>query len=175
MIDRPQASEHSPYYGKYIALVPDGDLLTLLEQQNRGTQAMLARLNTQQAGFRYAPGKWSVTEVIGHLADTERIFAYRALRFARGDTTPLPGFDENAYTPSGRFDERSLGDVAAEFAAVRAASIALFRGLPQETLTRMGTASDSPVSVRALAYIIAGHERHHAAILNERYGIRPTS
>ncbi|MGH7178584.1 MAG: pyridoxamine 5'-phosphate oxidase family protein, partial [Tepidisphaeraceae bacterium] len=122
MIARPQPSEHIPYFSRYIDLVPDGDLLALLETQHRATQAMLAPLTPEQAKHRYADGKWSVTEVIGHLADTERIFAYRALRFARNDATVLPGFDENLYVPTGRFDERPLGDVAAEFGAVRSAT-----------------------------------------------------
>jgi uncharacterized damage-inducible protein DinB len=171
MIARPQPAEHVPYYSRYINLVPDGDLLALLETQHRATQAMLGPLTPQQARHRYAEGKWSVAEVIGHLADCERIFAYRALRFAREDTTPLQGFDENSYTPAGRFDARSLGDVAAEFAAVRSATLALFRGLDSTALERIGPANGDPVSVRALAYIIAGHERHHVGLLNTRYGI----
>jgi hypothetical protein len=171
MIPRPHPSEHLPYFGKYISLVPDGDLLTILEAQHRQTQSVLAGLTPQQAQYRYADGKWTVTEVIGHIADTERIFAYRALRFARADTTPLPGYDENAYTPAGRFNERTLGDVAAEFAAVRGASVALFRGLTDEALGRTGPANDNPVSVRALAYIIAGHELHHMNLLYTRYGV----
>ena len=171
MIDRPQPTEHVPYFSRYIDLVPEGDVLTLLESQHRDTQRVLASLTPQQAKHRYAAGKWSVTEVVGHLADTERIFSYRALRFARGDATPLPGYDEQAYTPAGRFDERSLGDVAAEFAAVRAATLAFFRGLPSEALALSGIANDNPISVRALAYIIAGHERHHVGLLHSRYGI----
>jgi DinB superfamily len=171
MIARPQLGEHDPYYSRYIDLVPDGDLLTLLDAQHRTTQSMLASLTVQQARHRYAEGKWSVTEVIGHLADTERIFSYRALRFARGDETPLAGYDENAYTPAGRFDERSLGDVAGEFAAVRAATIAFLRGLTSDAYERSGVANGCPVSVRALAYIIAGHERHHVQVLKTRYGI----
>lgn len=171
MIPKPQAGEHVPYYSRYVDLVPDGDLLTVLETQHRATQAMLARLTPEQAKHRYAEGKWSVIEVIGHLADCERIFAYRALRFARNDATALPGFDENLYTPAARYDERPLGDVAAEFATVRAATLALFRGLRADALQRSGPADGHPVSVRALAYIIAGHERHHVGVLQTRYGI----
>ncbi len=171
MIERPQATEHVPYYARYIDLVPDGDVLAFMEQQHRATQAMLAPLSSEQARYRYAEGKWSVTEVVGHMADTERIFAYRALRFARGDDTPLAGFDENRYTPAGRFDERPLGSVAAEFAAVRAATLAMFRGFAPDVVQRSGLANGSPVSVRALAYIIAGHELHHVQLLHSRYGI----
>lgn len=170
-IARPHPSEHLPYFSRYIELVPDGDVLNILETQHRTTQHVLARLTPDQAQLSYAPGKWTVTEVVGHLADTERIFAYRALRFARGDTTPLAGYDENAYTPAGRFNERTLGDVAAEFAAVRAASLALFRGLADDAVTRSGAANNNPISVRALAYIIAGHELHHLNVLHTRYGV----
>ena len=175
MIARPQLSEHDPYFSRYIDLVPDGDLVTLLEEQHRTTQALLAPLTPQQAKHRYAEEKWSVTEVVGHLADTERIFSYRALRFARGDATPLPGYDENAYTPAGRFDERSLGDVAREFAAVRSATIAFLSGLHRDVLANSGVANGCPVSVRALAYIIAGHERHHVNVLRTRYGLPASS
>ncbi|MEW5914762.1 MAG: DinB family protein [Gemmatimonadota bacterium] len=171
MIERPQPTEHVPYFSRYIDLVPEGDILKLLADQQRDTQALLETLSEQQARYRYADGKWSVAEVIGHLADTERVFAYRALRFARGDTTPVPGFDENAYTPAGRFDDRSLGDVAAEFAAVRHASLALLRSLPRGADERVGSADGKPVSVRALAYIIAGHELHHVKLLRTRYGL----
>jgi hypothetical protein len=171
MIARPNSSEFIPYYSRYIDLVPDGDLLALFETQHRATQEMLAPLTPEQAKHRYACGKWSVTEVIGHLGDVERIFTYRALRFARNDTTALPGFDENLYVPAGRFDECSLGDVAAEFATVRAATMTLFRGLGADALARSGLADGQPITVRALAYIIAGHEKHHVTILKSRYGV----
>ena len=171
MIARPRPSEHAPYFSRYIDLVPDGDLLSLLEDQHRVTQGMLVPLTPEGAKYRYADDKWSVTEVVGHLADTERIFAYRALRFARGDGTPLAGYDENAYTPAGRFDDRSLGDVLAEFTTVRGATVALLRGLPRDTFSRTGQADGKPVSVRALAYIIAGHERHHLNLFRSRYGL----
>lgn len=171
MIARPQQTEHVAYFTKYIDLVPDGDLLAVLDAQHRETQRLLAPLSPEQARYRYADGKWSVTEVVGHLADTERIFAYRALRFARGDSTPLPGYDENGYTPAGRFDDRSLGDVLGEFTAVRGATIALFRGLPPDAFQRSGLADGKAVSVRALAYIIAGHERHHVNLFKTRYGV----
>lgn len=171
MIARPAATEHNPYYSKYIRLVPEGDLLAILEEQRRATQELLAPLSEDQARYRYAEGKWTVTEVIGHLADTERIFAYRALRFARGDTTPLASYDENAYTPAGRFNERSLGSVAAEYAAVRDATLALLGGVPGDAFGRSGVAADNEISVRACAYIIAGHELHHVGILRERYGV----
>ena len=170
-IPRPAAVEYAPYYGRYIDKVPEGDLLGTLEDQARETQTLLAGLSDAKALHRYAPGKWSVKEVIGHVTDAERVFSYRALRFARADSTPLPGFDENAWVPPGNFDARALKDLAAELDAVRRATIALFRGLDPAALARGGTASDNPVSVRAIAWIIAGHERHHVALLHERYHV----
>jgi len=170
-ISRPNPDEYSSAYRSYVDKVPDGDLLALLEAQMKEKRALLGSLDPERAGFRYAEGKWSVIEVVGHITDGERIFAYRALRFARGDATPLPGFEENDYVPAGRFDQRTLPDVLDEAAAVRAASIALLRGLPAESFERRGVASENPISVRALAYVIAGHERHHMGVLRERYGI----
>ncbi len=120
---------------------------------------------------RYAPGKWSVKQVVGHLCDGERVFAYRALRFARADRTPLPGFDETLWVPEGNFDARPIDDLALEYRAVRSASIALFASLAPEALARIGVANDTPMSVRALAWTIAGHELHHRGLLIERYGL----
>ncbi len=168
-IPRPDATEYAPFYGTYIGKVPEGDLLQLLDEQRRATQVLLAGIPEARALHRYAPGKWSVKEVVGHLMDSERVFCYRALRFARGDQTPLSGFDENVYVPAGKFDPRPVADVAAELDAVRRATIALFHGFDAAALARRGTANGKEVSVRALAYIIAGHERHHVAILRERY------
>lgn len=166
----PAADEYAPYYGRYVQLV-GGDVLAALESQSRSTAALLAATNEAKGGFRYAEGKWSVKEVIGHLADAERIFACRALRFARADRTPLPGFEENDYVPAGRFDRRTLADLAAEFAAVRLATSTFARSLDDEALARRGVASDNPVSVRGLLAIIAGHELHHLKLLRERYGL----
>jgi hypothetical protein len=167
----PGADEYAQPYRDYVHRVPTGNVLELLERQGAATAKLVADLPPDRAGYRYAPGKWSVTEIIGHLSDAERIFAYRALRIARGDETPLPGFDENAYTPAGQFDRRPLPEVAQELAAVRTATLALFRGLPDEAWTRRGTASNHPVSVRAIARIIAGHEMHHVEVLRARYGL----
>lgn len=167
--EQPAASEYIAYYGRYIALVPDGDILAQLERQAAETARLLAGLSAELADHRYAPGKWSIKEVVGHVTDAERIFAHRALRFARGDTISLPGFDENAYVPAGEFGDRSLADLSAELRAVRAATLAMFRGFPEVAMTRMGVASDAAVSVRALAWISAGHELHHVKLLRERY------
>jgi len=167
----PAADEHVQYYGKYIALVGP-DSLAALESQARSTAALLAATPEAKGNHRYAEDKWSVKEVIGHLADGERVFSYRALRIARADTTELPGFDENTYVPAGRFDRRTLADIAAEFAAVRAATLALVRTLDEDALARRGSANNTPVSVRALVAIIAGHEAHHVGLLRERYGLK---
>ena len=171
MIPRPAPSEYAPHYAGYINRVPEGDVLDQLARQIDETRALLRGLPPSRAVHRYATGKWSVAEVVGHIADAERIFAYRALRVARGDATPLAPFDENAYTPAGSFDRRTLTDLVDELTAVRHATLALFRGMPGEAFERTGTASGRTVSVRALAFIIAGHELHHVAILRERYGL----
>ena len=169
VIARPGDGEYAPYYSKYVVLVPDGDLLDTLARQIEDTARLLGAVAERDADFRYAEGKWSIKDVVGHLADSERIFAYRALRFARGDATPLPGFDENALVANARFGARSLRDLLGELRAVRAGTVALFAGMSPVELARRGVANETPVSVRAIAYIIAGHERHHGAILRERY------
>jgi uncharacterized damage-inducible protein DinB len=166
---RPAPDEYAPYYGTYISKVGDGDVVQALKQQVTGTVAYLRAIPESRAGHRYAEGKWSIREVVGHLADAERIFAYRALRFARNDSTALPGFDENAFVANSRFDDRTLGSLIDEFAAVRAASIAQFHGFFPEEWLRGGTASGKHMSVRALAWVIAGHELHHLGVLKERY------
>lgn len=171
LIPRPAASEYGPFYKNYISQVPDGDLLTILDDQRRDTQRLLGALPEAKALHRYAPGKWSVKEVVGHVTDSERVFSYRALRFARGDAQPLAGFDETAWVPAAAFDRRSLPDLLVELEAVRRATIALFRGCDAAALARKGMANNLEITVRALAYVIAGHERHHVGILRERYRV----
>lgn len=171
MIPRPAQTEYAPHYAGYVSRVPEGDVLAHLARQIDETRALLRDLPPSLAVHRYATGKWSVAEVVGHIADAERIFAYRALRFARGDATPLAPFDENAYVPAGSFDRRTLTDLVDELTTVRQATLALLGGLPDEAFALTGVASGRTVSVRALAFIIAGHELHHVAILRERYGI----
>jgi hypothetical protein len=166
---RPAADEFPAYYGRYIDQVPDGDVVALLGQQIERTRNLLAALTDAQARFRYADGKWSPKEIINHLADAERVFSYRLLTFARADATPLPGFDENAWVPSSGADELPLAQVVDELAKVRGATIALLKSLPDAAWGRSGTANGKPISVRALAWIIAGHEVHHARVLAERY------
>ncbi len=166
---RPASDEHVPYYATYINKVPDGDIVRTLRSQFADTLAYLKSIPESRGGHRYAEGKWSIREVIGHLADAERVFAHRAFRFSRDDSTPLPGFDENAYVAKSRFDDRTLASLIAEFEAVRGASIALFDSLYPGEWTRQGEANGKGVSVRALAWIVAGHELHHLAILQDRY------
>jgi hypothetical protein len=169
IIPRPQPGEFAPYYARYLEAVPDGDLLLLLEEGAEEVLNLLRAFGEERGGYRYAPGKWSVKEVVGHIADTERVFAYRALRFARADTTPLPAFDQDQFVAAAGFDRRTLADLAEEFADVRKATVKLLAGLDAPSLVRKGTASGHPMTVRAAAWIIAGHEQHHAQILRERY------
>jgi hypothetical protein len=169
--NRPEAGEFDPYYARYIDRVPDGDIASLLEGQIRSTTAVLRAVPADRAAYRYAPGKWSIAEVVGHMIDLERMFGYRALRFARADATPIEGFDENAYVPAGEFDRRSLADLVDDFEAVRASTLTLIRGLSLAAWTRIGTANGKLISVRALIYIIAGHERDHLGTLKARYGV----
>ena len=169
LISAPDPSEYAPYYGKYISLVPVTHVLAALESQPRETVAMLSTLSDHQGDFRYAPGKWTIKETLGHVIDSERVFSYRALRFARNDQTPLPSFEQDDYVRNASFPASRLSDLLDEFTAVRQATIWLFRSLSPEAWMRRGIASDNPVSVRAVAYIIAGHELHHRRILQERY------
>lgn len=168
-IGAPEATEYAPYYGRYIGLVGRPDVVTALEDQPRDTLALLSGLAEEQGDYRYASDKWSIKEMLGHVVDTERVFSYRALRFARNDATPLASFEQDGYVRAGEFGDRSLADLIEEFIAVRRATVWLFRGLSTEAWTRIGIASGNPVSVRALAYIVAGHELHHRNVLKEKY------
>ena len=170
-ITRPASTEYAPFYASYVERVPDGDVVDMLEHQLADTLDLVRGLSDADAAFRYAPDKWTIKQVLGHLGDTERIMCYRALRIARADATPLASFDENAFVSASRFDERTVDSLTGELRAVRAATVPFFRALDAEESSRTGTASGKTVSVRALAYIIAGHERHHRAILRERYGL----
>ena len=167
-IDRPDPSEYGAYYRKYVDMVPDGNILEILLDQTAPSRA-LAGLREEETLARYAPGKWNLREILGHLIDTERIFAYRALRIGRGDNTPLAGFEQDDYVKAAGFGNRTLASLLAEFHAVRQSTVDLFKGFPDEAVLRTGTANDNPISVRAIAWIIAGHERHHMTIVGERY------
>jgi len=168
---RPVSDESTPFYHGYIAQVPDGNLIERLPEQAEDTRHLFSQLTEDAAMRRYAPGKWSVKEVLGHLIDTERVMGYRLLRIARGDSTPLSGFDQDFFVAAGRFDARMVNRLLEDYAAVRAATLELLRGLTEDDLARRGTANSNPVSARALAWIIAGHERHHLRVLRERYDL----
>ena len=169
MIQPPQPSEHLPYYSRYIELVQGQDLTVALRKQIDTTLPFLRSISEQRSLHRYASGKWSFKEVLGHLIDSERIFAYRALRFARNDPKPLAGFDQDPYVEAAGFNEHPWPDLIAEFEHVRRSTIFFFRGLTPEAAMRSGLANDASITVRALGYIIAGHEIHHVGILRERY------
>jgi len=167
---RPRIDEYAASFAGYVArIAEDEDVVAALASQLDQVLARLNRFPEARGDYSYAPGKWNVKEVVGHLSDTERVFAYRALRIGRGDTTPLPSFDDHAYVSEMRAGDRALADLAAEWGDVRRATIALFRNLPPAAWVRRGIASGQPISVRALAYIIAGHVRHHLEVLEARY------
>jgi hypothetical protein len=166
---RPEPAEHAPYYGRYIDLVPEIDIIGALEKQGVETQKVLSTIDETRGKFRYAPDKWSIKQLVGHLEDTERVFTYRALTFARGARTPLPGFDEGEFMANSPFESSTMRQRADGLASVRVATIGLFRGFDDEAWDRGGVASDNKVSVRALAYMTLGHERHHLNVLRERY------
>lgn len=168
-MNKPDSTEYAPYFEKYISLVPEGEIVVTLGKQIESTLSLIRGLSAAQGDLRYAPGKWSVKEVIGHLIDAERIFAYRALRFARNDATPLPGFDENSFVDNAGFGARSLADLAEEFEHTRKSNVYLFKSLDDDSSVRLGSASDNKISVRAIAYVVAGHELHHLGILRSRY------
>jgi len=169
---RPESSEYAPFYHGYVASVPDGDVVALMRASGRELLDTVATIPEDRGGFRYGEGKWSIREVLGHIIDAERIFAYRALRIARGDTTPLASFDENEYVKTAGSEARTLSSLARELGAVREASVQLFESFPDEAWGWSGVASGKNISVRALAYITAGHAMHHLKILRERYGVR---
>lgn len=166
---RPEKGEYAEYYEKYVSLITGNDIVTVLEAQRLQTLQLFAGRSERDGNFRYGPDKWSVKEVLGHINDAERIFAYRALRIARGDETPLASFEQDDYVKNGNFSERTLAELVEEFAAVRTSNIILFQTLNKTGWLRRGVASKSEVTVRALAYIIAGHELYHRRILDERY------
>lgn len=168
VITRPKPDEYFEYYDRYVRHVGD-DVFAALEAQARTTPVLLAAIGEERASGHPAPDKWSVKQTIGHMADAERAFAYRALRFARADATPLPGFDQDLWMPAARFDRRPLRELIGEFASVRAATLALAAGLDEAALSFLGTASDHPMAARAALAVIAGHEQHHLELLRARF------
>ncbi len=170
-MDRPSKSEFAEYYQRYVERVTEGDIVGTMGSQTAELTRMLAGVSPERELYRYSEGKWSVREVLGHLIDAERVFGFRAFSFSRGEASPLPAFEENDYVARSRYAERTLADLLDEFAALRKANLACLRPLKDADWTRVGTASGKSVSVRALAYIMVGHVRHHMQVLTERYGI----
>jgi hypothetical protein len=169
MTGRPAPNEAAPYYFTYIDRITSDDVLGELEAQLDPALRLAAGISEERSLYSYAPGKWSMRQLLNHVSDTERVFLYRALWFARGFDTPLPTFDQDVAVPAAAADQFSWASHVEEFRAVRAATLAFFRNLPPEAWSRSGVASGNPVTVRALAYIIGGHTAHHIAILQERY------
>ncbi|OOZ84628.1 DinB family protein [Bacillus cereus] len=166
---RPKVSEYNSYYATYIDLVSDGNIIHILEQQIKETNLLLKEISDSEGLFRYAPTKWSIKEVIGHIADTERVMAYRLLSIARGETAELPGYNDDMYVLKAAFDKQSMQDLLDNLIVVRQSTVHLLKSLHKDTWLQRGNANKSEVTVRALAYIIAGHELHHLQIIKERY------
>lgn len=169
MIGPPRSDEYAPYYGGYVARVPEEDILGALARQVNDVRSATAPFVLLRESFRYGPDKWSVRELIGHLVDAERVFGYRAFCISRGEQAALPSFDENSYVARAPFASCALADLVAELALVRESNLVVLRRLDAEAWRRSGTAGGKPISVRALAYIMAGHVRHHLEILQTRY------
>ena len=168
-MNRPDQREYDPYYEGYVSLVADDDILGTLGAQPTRLQDLLTALPEDKGTFRYAEGKWSIKELLGHIIDGERMFAYRLFRISRGDTTPIEGFEQDGYIENAYSDQRSFADLFEEFSLLRRANMILFNNLTDDAWSRVGTANNAKVSVRALVYIMAGHVEHHLAILRERY------
>ncbi|HMK38690.1 MAG TPA: DinB family protein [Bacteroidota bacterium] len=175
MTSRPADAEFAPYFSRYISLVSENDVFAVLGNQPAELARLASRVAPDRERFRYAAGKWTIREVFGHLTDVERVFSYRAFCISRGEKAPLPSFDENDYVAHSRYNDHGLGDLLSEFTAVREASLMFLRRAENDAWERLGTAGDHPTSVRAMAYIMAGHVRHHIAVLRDRYGILPGS
>jgi hypothetical protein len=170
-MQRPTETEYPPFFARYVALVPETDILGVLEQQVDEIRRLAASVPPPRETHRYAEGKWSIRQVLGHLVDGERVFGYRAFCISRGEQAPLPAFDENQYVGASRFDATPLPELVDELALVRRSSLVVLRRLEEAEWARTGTASGKPISVRALAWVMAGHPRHHLGLLRERYGV----
>ena len=170
-IERPSPGEYPAPFERYISLVTEDDALPVLARQPDEVRAALEGVSDDRAGFRYGPDKWSIREVVGHFTDAERVFGFRAMTFARGDKTPLPGFEENDYAAIAGHDRYALPDLVTEFEVLRQSNVSMLSHLDPQAISRVGTANGSPVSVRALAFIMAGHVRHHLGVLAGKYGV----
>ncbi len=174
MIAKPQPDEYNPYYGTYISKVPDGDVLATLKRLKDSSYKVFSDLSADKAGFAYADDKWTVKEVLGHMIDTERTFAYRLFCFSR-DKVELPTMDQNIYASNSNSNSRTIQNLAAEFRVTRESNIYMIEALTDEQLERRGIASGNEVSVRALVYMLVGHELHHLGVLRERYLLQEIS
>lgn len=168
---RPDSSQFAPFYAGYVAMVPDGDVISLLRSGGAELDTALRTIPESRGGFRYAEGKWSIREMLGHLIDAERIFTYRALRIARGDAKPLLGFEENDYVRTAESDSRTIADLADELRIVRESTVRMFASLPDAAWPRRGVANGAEITALAIAWITVGHAKHHLRMLRERYGI----
>ena len=168
-MNRPEKNEYAEFYARYVSLVEETDIIAALLNQTNDLQQLFAEISEEKGDYRYAAGKWSVRELLGHIIDGERVFSYRALRISRGDETPLAGFEENFYVANSNFSNIKLADTLEEFSLLRQSNVLLFKNLTDEMWEKTGTASDATISVRALAYVMVGHIHHHANILRERY------
>ena len=166
---RPNSGDYSTYYESYIKLIEGDDILKILNEQSKKTQDVLNSFSEHRGNFRYADGKWTVKEVVGHLLDTERVFAYRALCIARGEKKSLPGFDQDDYVSEGNFNRRELFDLNYEYRLLRESNLLLFRSFTPEMLKLKGFANESSITVLAILFIIAGHEKHHMNFLRAKY------
>jgi uncharacterized damage-inducible protein DinB len=171
VVDRPATTEYAPYFARYVDRVPGGDIVAHLRENSAVLNATLASIDEARGEFRSAEGKWSIREMLGHLMDVERVFVYRALYIARGDTAPLPGFDQDDYAAAAGSGARQLSDLRDELRALRESTIRFFASLPDDAWVRMGVASGNNISVRAIAHIVVGHTRHHLQVLAERYDV----
>jgi hypothetical protein len=169
MNKRPELNEYLPYFDTYVRLVPDGDIINILMSQLQKITSLLSELSEQQGNYRYAEGKWSIKEVIGHVADNERVWSYRLLRIARNNAKVFTGYEEDIFAAHATFDKWSIADVIEDYSAVRYSTVSLLKGLPESAWIRQGILYDHPLTARASAYVIAGHESHHLNVINERY------
>lgn len=166
---RPEKTEYAAYYERYVSLVEETDIVSAMEKQISELENLLPAIGEEQSLHAYAPGKWTIKEAVGHLTDGEKIFAYRALRVSRNDKTPIEGFEQDGYIENANFNSTQFKDLIDELLLARKSNLIMFKNMPESAWSRLGTASNAPVSVRGLAYIMVGHIRHHINILKERY------
>ena len=168
-MSRPETSEYHEYYKPYVDIVPEGDIVEMMDKQANEIIDFFKSIPDEKGSFRYDPDKWSIKELLGHLTDNERIFGNRALRIARNDPAPLPGFNQDNYVPAGNFDKREIADIAQEFLHIRTSNVIMYKSFTDEDFLKSGTADGVGVSVRSIAYMLVGHAIHHINVINEKY------